>query len=87
MSGRSARTNGAEILAALMWGPKTTAQLTEQVGTTRFAIHDWIKALRRSGVVYVHAWRSEGTARAPIFAVQSTPFHFEDAPRPGRRMV
>lgn len=85
MSGRSARTNGAEILAALMWGPKTAAQLAEQAGTTRFVVYDWVAVLRLSGVVYVREYVRCRGAQAPVYAVQSTPFAFEDAARPGRK--
>jgi predicted transcriptional regulator len=76
----SHRQLGAEIMAALMWGPKTVPQLVEHVGAKERNVRQWVDVLKQSGVVYVRevAPRNEkGGGR--LYAVQSTPFHFDDA--------
>jgi hypothetical protein len=75
------RDVGAELVAALMWGPKTVPQLVEHVGAKERNVRQWLDIFRRSGVVYVFGEAppsGRGGRPACLYAMQSTPFHFDD---------
>lgn len=79
--------NASEVLAQLMWGPKTANELAEAVGMERASIYRITDAFRRSGVVYIHSYRRRADGRGwgpSVFAIQSTPFANEDAKRQGQ---
>ena len=69
----------AEIIAALMWGPKTTGELVEYVGIARANVWRHRRALAESGVVHICDWRD---ARQAVYALQPKPFALTDAPKP-----
>lgn len=71
---------GAEIFAALMWGPKTWQQVEEQAGLTGGTSVKWLRALQDSGIIRVcgytpNAPRQKG---ARIWALQTAPFALPD---------
>lgn len=80
---RATREIGAEIMAALLWEPKTWREVEEQVGITDGPTScGWLKELRRAGVIYVHSYRRPKSGMAPrVFAVQPKPFERPDARR------
>lgn len=41
----------AEMVAALMWGPKTRIELSEITGAHEYSVRLWLSALRDAGVV------------------------------------
>lgn len=71
----------AEIIAQLMWGPKTIGQIIEAVGIkpnhSTWSRH--YKALKASGLVRVHSWVN---ARQAVLAIQPHPFALPDADKP-----
>lgn len=71
----------AQIIAALMWGPKSAGQIADYAGL-RNNKGTWTKhkaTLRAEGLIYVSGWQLRGQ---PIYALQPTPFANEDAPKP-----
>lgn len=42
----------SEIIAQLMWGPKTCKQLVQAIGSNRWTVDKWLHSFERSGVVY-----------------------------------
>lgn len=77
-------TFGSEIVAALMWGPKTWKEVSDQVGLQcGTTAQGWLRELRRAGVIYVHSYSKPTRGRAARkFAVQSKPFEIPDAREP-----
>jgi len=88
------RPIAADIIAALMWGPKTVREIREITGASKEAIGAWLVAFEDAGVVYrkgreaaplsEDGVRAAGE-RAVIFAMQPTPFANSSAPGTARR--
>lgn len=53
MPSSNAYVTTAEVVASLMWGPKTYAELQDATGVSKWTIAKTIAALRQSGVVRV----------------------------------
>ncbi|HEY9138771.1 MAG TPA: hypothetical protein VIM67_10890 [Terriglobus sp.] len=73
----------AEIVAALMWGPKKDAELMEILGVNHVMLSKCTHALKASGVIYrKSAIRVPGQSGRPQkpWAIQSKPFACEDEP-------
>lgn len=64
---------GAEIIASLLKGPRTTEDLRDITGCGETALHQWMKELRASGVVY------RSRRRPAVYHLQTTPFAQPDA--------
>lgn len=47
----------AEVIAALMWGPKSQKEMTEITGYNCQGVNHMLRALEASGVVYRHSTR------------------------------
>ena len=62
----SYRGQTAELIASLMWGPKTYRQLHEATGMSRPRLIAWLRNLVESGVVY-KVKEPVGTRRQPLF--------------------
>lgn len=76
-------TRMAEIVAALMWGPKRDQELMEIIGVHHVTLSKCMSALRDSGVVYrKSAIRKPGQGGRPQkpWALQPKPFEFSDEP-------
>lgn len=66
----------AEVIAALMWGPKSERDLNEITGYTAQPLNHLVRALEASGVVYRHSERPGTKGRpAQLFAMRPLPFH------------
>lgn len=66
----------AEVIAALMWGPKSKGDLHEITGYSEVPVNQLVKALENSGVIYRHSERPGVTGRsAQLFAMRPLPFH------------
>lgn len=80
---RSAHAILSEIVAAVMWGPKTEREIDEaviredMVGMAKLRGH--LNHLRASGVIRVREYNDRG---CEVFELQSKPFALADAPRP-----
>ena len=73
----------AEIIAALLKGPRTWPDLQQMVGLCEASALRWKQALRASGVLRVCGWSQGDTGRpAAVYELQK-PFEREDEPRPG----
>lgn len=70
----------AEIVAALMWGPKLTSQLIEVTEFGSTAVNHWLEALHASGVIRISGEDArEGAGRRQrIWELQVTPFALPD---------
>lgn len=71
----------AEIVAALMWGPKKDKELMEIAGMTRNHLSRCVEALQSSGVIYrTQAVRIPGKPGRPEkpWALQIKPFEMKD---------
>lgn len=70
----------AEVLAALMWGPKMTSQLVEVVDTSSEAVRRWLEALHASGVIRISGEddRDGKGRRERIWELQPKPFALPD---------
>lgn len=72
----------AEIIAALMWGPKTDAELMQVVeGNQRASLTRCTSALHESGVIYrTSALKVAGKPGRPErpWALQTKPFALKD---------
>jgi hypothetical protein len=80
MGKRCTRDIGAEIITALMWGPKTQAELTEYAGLQHSSTRMWLRDLRAAGAIYVHSFRKPARGQlARVFAIQAKPFEIPDA--------
>lgn len=84
----SIRTNGAakraaDLVAALMWGPKTYESLSEMTGVTEHAVARMLREFRRAGVVVKAGREPPRTPRAShgpqLWAMADKPF---GEPRP-----
>jgi hypothetical protein len=80
---RSPRRVVTEIIAALMWGPHTIAEITEIAGCSHNCVGGWLVEMRRSDLVCVVGYHP--TTRGPkarIYALQAKPFALDDTPLP-----
>lgn len=70
----------AEVLAALMWGPKMTSQLVEVVDCSGMSIGRWLEAMHASGVVRISGEddRAGVGRRQRIWELQPKPFALPD---------
>ncbi len=66
------------IVAALMWGPKTQAELAEITGATVQAVRWNLQCLHLEGVIYVYS----GNVVGRKWGLQSKPFAEPDAQPP-----
>lgn len=72
----------AEIAAALMWGPKSRAEIAEVVGVDlkrAYVLDKHLEQFRASGCVYVSGFTERGRE---IYGWQPKPFEIPDAVRP-----
>ena len=77
-----ARQQVAELMAQLLWGPKTVRELVAAVGADAATISHWLRELRAAGVVHVSGYRRTGARPARVWALQTRPFAEADAPMP-----
>lgn len=70
---------GAELVASLMWGPKTTHDLVAASGANRDTVGRWLKAMHASGIVRIGGYRSDNRAVIRLWELQSKPFALPDA--------
>lgn len=78
---RESAENVSEIIACIMWGPKTFNEIHEATGVTQTTVKRWIHAFRKSGLVRIveHIPREGKGGRSELrFGWQSKPFEFED---------
>lgn len=85
-----------DVMSALMKAPRTRKELTPMCLGSYAAQTAAIESLRTAGLIYISAWARSGPwadgrqdgAFWPVFNAQTTPFEFEDAPKPetSRRM-
>jgi hypothetical protein len=86
-SNQARRDTVAEIIAALMWEPKTVDQIVEITGCAVSSARGWINAFHDSGLVRISARlpreKFEGAQqygrRRILWAWQAKPFDQEDA--------
>lgn len=75
---RDALKSGAcEIMAALMWGPKTTLEIAQYSGVAQETVRKWVNALAESGVAVEAGTRlTTPTARCPakLWTLAVVPF-------------
>lgn len=80
------RDNVAEMIRALMDGPKTVEELMEFVDLSQLVVREWLNALHEAGVIRI-CERLPGNL--PVYEHQRTPFALPDVPlrdaRPARR--
>lgn len=71
---------GAEIMAALMWGPKTWQQVEEQAGLTGNTSVKWMHSLHESGVIRISGYTQPAVQHKParIWSLQTRPFALPD---------
>lgn len=72
----------ADLIAALMWGPKTYRELIEETGCDYQTIQGYVQSLRAAGVVYLSGHRPVPTGGSPamVFSLQPSPFAHDDVP-------
>lgn len=79
------RDNVAEMIRALMDGPKTVDDLREFVDLSLLVIREWLNAFHDAGVIRI----CERVGGACVYEMQPSPFAVPDAPfkdnRPARR--
>ena len=80
-------TTGSDIIAALLWGPKTLFELVDEVQVQRQTLRRWLLALRAAGVIYqigtVRSTHGQGFGpRRVVWALQPKPFHHPDTKAP-----
>lgn len=70
----------AEVLAALMWGPKMTSQLHEVVDCSEMSVRRWLETMHASGLVRISGEdQREGFGRRQrIWELQKAPFALPD---------
>lgn len=79
----------AEVIAALMWGPKSQKEMTEITGYNCQGVNHMLRALEASGVVYRHSTRpSTRGMPAQLYAMRLLPHHDPAEPiaTPGKRV-
>jgi hypothetical protein len=62
---------GAEIVAALMHGPRTWPEIEEQVGISATHSLKWLRQFRASGVLRIKGYRATGKRRARVWELQA----------------
>ena len=79
-----ARGRGAELIAALMKGPRTIPELLDVIGNTYTGAHGgvraWLEELRASGVVRIAGKRRTTRRLATVWAMQRELFGEPDQP-------
>lgn len=80
---RPASHIAAEIVAALMFGPKTLPELAQYLGVdpnrTKPIRDSYIAEFLQSGVIYI-CGRYGGARQLPIYCIQPSPFAFDSVP-------
>lgn len=85
-----------DLMSALMKSPRTRKELSEMCLGSYSSQSVGLESLRAAGLIYIGAWkrskpwadgRQDG-AFWPVIYAQTTPFEFEDVPKPeaSRRM-
>lgn len=82
-SAQTRKADAAELIRALMDGPKTSEELGEVVHMTGRAVLSWLRAYREAGIVYI-ADRLPG--QCFVYALQTKPFANPDVPRKDMRV-
>ena len=80
-AGTSTCMRGAELIAALMKGPKSVPELMPIIGVhprSHGGIHRWMREFRASGVVRIVGRKAR--TRAYVFALQKEVFGEPDQP-------
>ena len=88
-SNQARRDTIAEIIACLVWQPKTIDQIIETTGCAESTARAWINAFHASGLVRIaeRLPREKGEGlqqygrRRVLWAWQAKPFEIEDAPK------
>lgn len=78
------RAHVIELLAQLLWGPKTADELRTAVGCSERCIGDWLRAMREGGVVRL-AGKVRSTAPSGyryLYVLQRQPFELPDSHDP-----
>lgn len=81
-SAKPRRDNVAELIRALMDGPKTVEELAEFVELSDVIIREWCRAFHEAGVIRI-CDRLPGNL--PVYEHQASPFAKPDVPRKSRR--
>lgn len=77
---RSPYEIGSEIVAHLMWGPKTWPEVEVALGLTGGTSRHWLAQLRASGVIRICGYTvaARQRRRARIWSIQTAPFALPD---------
>lgn len=81
------RDNVAELVRALMDGPKTADELDEFVDLSKEVVRAWLRSFHEAGVIRISE-RLPGNL--PVYEHQTSPFALSDVPlkcrKPSRRV-
>ena len=69
----------AKIMRALLDGPSTVPELQETSGLSVSTLYEYLRALRKEGVVHVSGWEKDATGRESLRVFKLGPG--KDAPR------
>lgn len=89
---RSTRDLMAEMLSALMKGPRSRVQILDYAygddwrksarNSKSNTVQGWLTAMHSAGVIHIHSWGEHSGWATPVYAIQPSLFERDDAPAP-----
>lgn len=73
-----------DAIAHLMRAPSTGRDMNIALGKDAAddRAYGYLAQMKDRGIVYIHEWKKTRSAWAPVYALQPSPFHLPDCPRP-----